>query len=218
MCLLADFYTQSTSYDAPDAFGGGLVASAPSPPGVKDKSCLFDILRKERQQTEEGEELRPDITPRDPFFDLRQTLEQLNMSTSRRNGLNGTQAAATAKVSTANNSESLKAKPTTRRSKQQLEENVNLLLAAGASSSSAVTSSTDDERTMRLRTSTRSSLSKQRVNNGEEKKTGFRSIRSAAASSGAEDRRSQKSDATSPKNDNIRTTRTSRLRAAAQGI
>lgn len=183
--------------------------------GVRDTSVLFDILYKERQVQELSQ-------ARDSFFDQHQSLDQLNMSLSskRSNGLRTSVSA----VSSHNGSES-KTK-TTRRTKVALSDNASSV--CGASSSTAITaSSTDDEPTMRLRTriteTRRLGQSNGSTCPSEDNKQAMTNTKSriVPVSSGDQNNKS-KGDATchisgSARNGNIRTTKTSRLRAAALG-
>lgn len=197
--------------------------------GPQDKSCLFEILCKERNREGFGASVAPPLvsgSSRDPFTDLRHTLEQINMSLPKRNGLKTTAdtitVAANSKVFPSSNG----AEPRRTRRNKTLDEN-HLVVAS---------SSTDDERTMRLRTRNvlRSATSARCPSSGieQEKKTTTAKVSInnnksrilatttavAPGSSGTDEvksSRSQKGDVS--RNDNIRTTKTSRLRAAALG-
>lgn len=179
--------------------------------GTKDKSVLFDILRQERQEEVGGAGPETDLVElKDAFSDLRYTLQQLNMSIPRRNVSMATatdrpirEALAKTSSSDINIIDSRKPKATQRH--KTLEENINSLCSDGAS-----TSTTDDELTMRLRTR----------NIAENKKTSINRSK-VAVLSGDEIKlkRSLRVDnsQSSQRSDNIRTTKTSRLRAAALG-
>lgn len=214
-------------------------AAGEAPP-AQDKSVLFDILCKERVQ-EGGSAVEPATESKDPFFDLRHTLEQLNMSHPRRNGLKTnieSTAAVSSKLSTTSTSngigiDSSSTRTKTTRRNKPLDENQSSLCGAGgaaSTSSAAASSSTDDERTMRLRS--RNALAKRTVNGSscppsgggsEDKRMSIHTKSRVVVSSGDEVRanRTQKGDASqvssSLRNDSIRTTKTSRLRAAALG-
>lgn len=180
--------------------------------GVRDTSVLFDILYKERKVQELSQ-------ARDSFFDQHQAPDQLNMSLSskRSNGLRTSVSA----VSSQNGSES-KTK-NTRRTKVAVSDNASSV--CGASSSAAITaSSTDDEPTMRLRTriaeTRRSGQSNGSSEDSKQVMTNNKS-RIVPVSSGDQNNKSKGDTIShisgSARNGNIRTTKTSRLRAAALG-
>lgn len=251
--LLAEIYTQPSYYahrvensNTTNPVGfvrlGVAAAVATTSPPSQDKSVLFDILCKERQQEDGAPTHAPSdpatlVESKDPFYDLRHTLTQLNMSLPRRNGLKSNIDSATSNA-TNHGPDTSKTKTATRR-KQPVDEKPGSLCSGGLSSSSA-TATTDDERTTRLRarnvaklpsmSNKNSTLNDCPSGSGQEEKrssinTKSRSVPTAAAVSSGDDsasrsNRSQRASSNTSstlRNDNIRTTKTSRLRAAALG-
>lgn len=229
--------------------------------GARDTSVLFNILCKEREQEAEEEDK---CRKGDSFFDRHRTLDQLNMSLSRRN--NGTSGLRTTtnierpsslRSSASNNGPAAADGKTkaiaTRRTRalpgeQHQQQIVSDRDRASSSASTAITaSSTDDEPTMRLRArnvARRSNpgLSSEGHSGGEggsmtnnKSTTATRSV--PVSSSGDENRSSRQlrggaigsdsshissggggvANSVAAKGGNIRTTKTSRLRAAALG-